>query len=176
MLVAQGVPVVNTDLTLCTDAAVGSVSLDEKSVPNPAKLSKGTIDAFWGPERELMALSTYDSSATARSNWGEACILDFADTQAWPTMGTTLTMAALESTTARCGIGRTPVNRTISAAVAGGSTCLFYFQTNEATARYFIFSYDTTYTGYACGTSNAGRSWGGSTGNGGCNVTRWYIR
>lgn len=146
------------------------------TVVGPARLSKATIEAFWSPARELLMVSEHGGTGTTRAAWSEACVLDLGDNIPFPSSVGAVVNPALGSTTARCGLPSSPTNLTIEPYTESVS-CGFSFR-NTAQTRYFLLSAVTTYTSAICSgiAATAGRSWGGSAGNGGCNVTRWFVR
>lgn len=167
-LVAQAVPVVSAD-TLCNTAGVGTLDLSAATVSAPAKLSDAVINGLWdGGEHEVRVTGELGVTAAPSDGvWDTDCILDFVDTQAFT--GVSGGTWALDSTTVSC----TGSDFTVNEPYAEADTCGYAYQ--MVGGAYQIWSYDADYT-LQCGSATAGRSWPGSSGNNGCNVSKTWVR
>lgn len=174
-LVMQARPVAYTDASLCTEAAVGALTLDDAGVIGPAKLSHDAINALFadGPEREVL----YKGDALNWNGvapfgvWEAACQIDLRDDYALH-LGQHV-VGDLESPTVTCA-GASSFD-VLTVGTNGTGTCGWQFQ-NNTLARYVIFSATTTYTSAPCTGTTAGRSWPGLGPDQGCHTSKMFVR
>lgn len=167
-LIAQAIPVASPAYSLCTAGALATLSPDALTIASPAKLSDAAINQIWaGGPHELRISGAVGVSESPVSSWDTLCTINFADTQVFTSLaGGTWTV---ENDTVNCASG----DIAIYIPYAEDSTCGYGFQMAGGT--YQIWSYDEDY-GAGCGAAAAGRSWPGSTGNNGCNVSKTWAR
>lgn len=176
-LISQLRTVANNSFNLCTNTTAGALDLDGTTVTNPGKLSDNVINNILtsGSTREVLWLSDYNANTTTRSAWANGFVMNMSTSFSWSSLPNVANnLAHLDSTTVRRVIG-TGGDQVITVAGTGSEYCGMYFDVSATS--YFLYSAIGTYgSGTACGTGGAGRNWGGSPGNYGCNTAKVFVR
>jgi hypothetical protein len=167
-LVAESTPVATAGLSLCTADAVGALSTEPFAVSSPAKLSDATIAALWAAHggNEVLGAASVRGDVTIGTSWANWCAADFTAASTWSSLGGA-TGFDLEEPSVTCAAGTTDAVQESDVALCGYALNGF--------GQYLIFSATTDFT-EGCDGLPAGRTWGGSPGNFGCNAGKVFVR
>lgn len=184
-LMAQMIPSTSSGLNLFSASAVGTLQLDSTSTGAPAKLSDATINSIRSTNEILILYDHLGWNTTTRSysGWDAICRFDMANSVAWSSTSKMLSSAAnMDSNVITCS--RVYGGDGTYAGIGGSGTISQYSVAAEldravslitTNTIHLIFSAPTTYSGGACGTRSAGRTWVGDS-TYGCNAAKWFIR